>query len=100
MLKKLSIFIIVATTALGFIGCNKDNEDDVISSLKGKDLTLSIMMANDEIKSITKQFPSSTPSQSEDYYYLQISNDALLLLYAVVIALCCSSVNVLATKTS
>ena len=32
MLKKLSIFIIVATTALGFIGCNKDNEDDVISS--------------------------------------------------------------------
>lgn len=54
-------------------------EDDVISSLRGKDLTLSIMMANGEIKSITKQFPSSNPSQSEDYYNLQISDDALLL---------------------
>jgi hypothetical protein len=54
-------------------------EDDVISSLRGKDLTLSIMMANGEIKSITKQFPSSNPSQSVDYYSLQISNDALLL---------------------
>ena len=32
MLKKLSIFIILATTALGFVGCNKDNDDDVISS--------------------------------------------------------------------
>jgi hypothetical protein len=37
------------------------------------------MMATGEIKSITKQFPSSNPSQSVDYYSLQISNDALLL---------------------